>query len=178
MNLLNSLPTQWMGNCTPSEIVQTLRSLILWNHSMISVYLATLLLTYYRCIFWQWALFYFTFFCLFIWWDWGLNSGFHACKAGSPVLKPHLQSILLWLFWRWALENYFPGLASNWDPLISASQVLRIIGWVTGPQLRCGFYWLNSEACFTIYNIGFKINNGFYFLNLAMNFNETGSNKN
>jgi hypothetical protein len=23
---------------------------------------------------------------------------------------------LLWLFWRWSLENYFPRLASNQDP--------------------------------------------------------------
>jgi hypothetical protein len=29
---------------------------------------------------------------------------------------PHLQSILLWLFWRWDLVNYLPRLASNRDP--------------------------------------------------------------
>jgi hypothetical protein len=28
----------------------------------------------------------------------------------------HLQSILLGLFWKWGLEKYFPGLASNLDP--------------------------------------------------------------
>jgi hypothetical protein len=37
---------------------------------------------------------------LFFWWDWGLNSGLHACKGGTLLLEPHLQSILLWLFWR------------------------------------------------------------------------------
>jgi hypothetical protein len=35
-------------------------------------------------------------------------------KQCSP-LKPHLQSIVLWLFWRWGLKNYFLGLASNLD---------------------------------------------------------------
>jgi hypothetical protein len=37
---------------------------------------------------------------------------------------------LPWLFWRWGLLNYLPGLASNCDPpnLISASQVCRITG--------------------------------------------------
>jgi hypothetical protein len=27
----------------------------------------------------------------------------------------NLQSTLLWLFWRWGLENYLPGLALNLD---------------------------------------------------------------
>jgi hypothetical protein len=31
--------------------------------------------------------------------NFGLNSGLHACKAGTVPLEPHLQSILLWLFW-------------------------------------------------------------------------------
>jgi hypothetical protein len=30
----------------------------------------------------------------------GLNSGLHTCKAGTVPLKPHLHSVLLWLFWR------------------------------------------------------------------------------
>jgi hypothetical protein len=29
-----------------------------------------------------------------------LNSGLKACKASALLLEPHLQSILLWLFWR------------------------------------------------------------------------------
>jgi hypothetical protein len=57
------------------------------------------------------------------WWDWGLNSWLHACKA--LLLEPHLESILLWLFWRWSLVNYLPGLALNLDLPISASQVSR-----------------------------------------------------
>jgi hypothetical protein len=28
----------------------------------------------------------------FFWWDWGLNLGFDACKAGTVPLEPHLQS--------------------------------------------------------------------------------------
>jgi hypothetical protein len=35
---------------------------------------------------------------LLSWWDWGLNSGLHTCKAGALLLQPHLQFILLWLF--------------------------------------------------------------------------------
>jgi hypothetical protein len=40
---------------------------------------------------------------------------------------------LLWLFWRWGLKSYLPGLASNHDPQtmilpISVSQVARITG--------------------------------------------------
>jgi hypothetical protein len=41
------------------------------------------------------------------WWDWGLNSRLCTYKAGILLLKPHLQPILLWLFWKWGLENYF-----------------------------------------------------------------------
>jgi hypothetical protein len=54
-------------------------------------------------------------FCFF-WWDWSLNLGLHTCKASALSLEPHLQSILLWLFWTWGLENYLPRLASNHDP--------------------------------------------------------------
>jgi hypothetical protein len=36
----------------------------------------------------------------FFWWDWSLHSGLQACKAGTLPLEPHLQSTLLWLFWR------------------------------------------------------------------------------
>jgi hypothetical protein len=51
---------------------------------------------------------------LFFLWDWDLNSGLVTYKA-----EPHLQSILLWLFWRWPQTMIFP---------ILASQVARIIG--------------------------------------------------
>jgi hypothetical protein len=46
----------------------------------------------------------------------GLNSGPRACKAGILLLEPHLQSILIWLFWRWNLTNCLSGLASNHSP--------------------------------------------------------------
>jgi hypothetical protein len=31
-------------------------------------------------------------------------------------LEPYLQFILLWLFWRWGLENYFSGLTLKFNP--------------------------------------------------------------
>jgi hypothetical protein len=44
-----------------------------------------------------------TLFFFFFGGTWGLNSGLHAykagtCKAGTLLLEPHLQSILVWLF--------------------------------------------------------------------------------
>jgi hypothetical protein len=43
-----------------------------------------------------------------------------ACKAGILLLEPHLQSILLWLFWKWSLVNCFSRLSSNLDlPTVS-----------------------------------------------------------
>jgi hypothetical protein len=40
-------------------------------------------------------------------------------EAGALSLEPHLQSTLLWLFWRWgSLLNYFPGLGLNHDPCV------------------------------------------------------------
>jgi hypothetical protein len=50
------------------------------------------------------------------WKDWGLNSWLHSCKAGALQLEPHLQSILLWLFWSFSLMNSLPWLALNHDP--------------------------------------------------------------
>jgi hypothetical protein len=38
-------------------------------------------------------------FCVCVWWGWGLNSELCTCKAGTLLLKPHLQSISLWLLW-------------------------------------------------------------------------------
>jgi hypothetical protein len=48
--------------------------------------------------------------------NWDLNSGLLTCKAGSLPLEPVLQSILLWLFWRWGLENHLSRLTLNHDP--------------------------------------------------------------
>jgi hypothetical protein len=70
-----------------------------------------------------------TFFLFFFEWvDWSLNSGLCTCKAGTLWLESHLQSILLWLFWRWGLENCWPSLASNFNPSVLASQVAGIRG--------------------------------------------------
>jgi hypothetical protein len=30
-----------------------------------------------------------------------LNAGLHTCRGGALPPEPHLQSIMLWLFWRW-----------------------------------------------------------------------------
>jgi hypothetical protein len=70
----------------------------------------------------------FTFFNLFFWWDWCLNSGLWACRAGTLQFEPYLYSILLRLSWRWAFLNYLHRLASYHDPPISASQVSMITG--------------------------------------------------
>jgi hypothetical protein len=34
---------------------------------------------------------------------WAMNSGLHVHKADALPLEPQLQSILLWLFWRWGI---------------------------------------------------------------------------
>jgi hypothetical protein len=34
-----------------------------------------------------------------------LNSGFWTCKAGALLLERYLQSILLWLVWRWGVSQ-------------------------------------------------------------------------
>jgi hypothetical protein len=44
------------------------------------------------------------------------NSGLHAYKAGALQIELCLQPMLLCLFWRWGLMNYFPGLALNYNP--------------------------------------------------------------
>jgi hypothetical protein len=61
-------------------------------------------------------------FCVWQGEDWGLNSGFHACKAGA------IQSILLWLFWTLGLATYLPWLAWNGDTPNLSLQVARITG--------------------------------------------------
>jgi hypothetical protein len=56
-----------------------------------------------------------------------LNSGRCTCKADTTS-SPHLQSILLRLFWRWRLGSHelfaWAGLKTT-IPLISASQITR-----------------------------------------------------
>jgi hypothetical protein len=54
--------------------------------------------------------FIYLFIYLFIyWWDWSLNSGLCTRKAGALPLEPHLQVIVLWLFWRWGPHELFIG---------------------------------------------------------------------
>jgi hypothetical protein len=35
----------------------------------------------------------------FFWWDWGLNSGLHACNVGILPIEPYLQSIFALVIW-------------------------------------------------------------------------------
>jgi hypothetical protein len=44
------------------------------------------------------------------------------------MLELHLQSILLWLFWRWILTDYLPRLALNHDPPDLSLSRVRVIG--------------------------------------------------
>jgi hypothetical protein len=46
----------------------------------------------------------------------GLGFEFHTDKAGALPLEPHLQFILLCLFWRLGLANYLPELTLHLDP--------------------------------------------------------------
>jgi hypothetical protein len=59
----------------------------------------------YMAVFWASHIFQFTFFFFY-------GIGVCTCKAGTLTLKPYLQSILLWLFWRLGLMNYLPRLSS------------------------------------------------------------------
>jgi hypothetical protein len=79
--------------------------------------------------------------CVYVCERLGLNSGLHTFKAEPLLLKPHFQSILLWLFWRWSLVNLFAwaGLELFW------SQPLKFLGlyaWGTGTQ--CCFFLLDE----------------------------------
>jgi 4-amino-4-deoxy-L-arabinose transferase-like glycosyltransferase len=53
---------------------------------------------------------------------------FTLAKAGALPLEPYLQSILLWLFGDGILQIIFLGWFGTMILLISASQVVRIIG--------------------------------------------------
>jgi hypothetical protein len=45
----------------------------------------------------------------------GFELGASHLKSGAVLLEPHLQSILLCIFWRWGLEtpSYLPRVSSN-----------------------------------------------------------------
>jgi hypothetical protein len=63
-------------------------------------------------------------------------------------LEPHIQSILLWLFWRWGFRNYLPGLASSLDPpdlsLLSSYDYRRE---PPGPGFFFPFCWDRVMQC-------------------------------
>jgi cellulose synthase/poly-beta-1,6-N-acetylglucosamine synthase-like glycosyltransferase len=56
----------------------------------------------------------------------GLGTQVRNSKAGALQLEPHLQSILLWLFWRWGSHEL--SAQAGLEPWISASQAARITG--------------------------------------------------
>jgi hypothetical protein len=62
------------------------------------------------------------------WWDWGLNSGLWACKAGALLLEPHLQATSSGHFGDEVLQTICPGWSQTSNLLFSAYQVARIIG--------------------------------------------------
>jgi hypothetical protein len=55
------------------------------------------------------------------WWDWGLNSGLWTCQTGALWCEPYLQSIFLWLFWRWGSFKLFAG--ASLEPQSYGSQL-------------------------------------------------------
>jgi hypothetical protein len=65
----------------------------------------------------------------FFGWGWFWNSGILCtCKASSLLHDPHLQSILLWLFWRWNLETVCLGWPQTLILPISAFQEASMTG--------------------------------------------------
>jgi hypothetical protein len=60
------------------------------------------------------VIFYTIYLTIFFWWDWRLNLGLCASKAGALPLEPHLQSIFaLVIFGDGLFVSYLPGLALN-----------------------------------------------------------------
>jgi hypothetical protein len=48
------------------------------------------------CIDVNFAFIYFMYLFIYLfWWEWGLNSGLHGCKAGVLPLESHLQSVFV-----------------------------------------------------------------------------------
>jgi hypothetical protein len=83
----------------------------------------------------------------FFWWTWGLNSQLCTCKAGALPLEAHLQSILLWLFWRWGKGGCMPPAWDDLEPRSSWSQLPKQLGlqlWSTSTQLW--IYFLNTSS--------------------------------
>jgi hypothetical protein len=54
---------------------------------------------------------------------------FFTYKAGASSIEPHLQFILLWLFWRWGLAKYFPGLVFIFPILSSQVRITGMSHW-------------------------------------------------
>jgi hypothetical protein len=125
----------WMYICTKRLRCRSIHAnSVLWSHSPL------LLLSY--CFF---PSFFFSFFFNTTWqclmylslnaknliWFLLIGLGFDTHSFTSPLpLAPHLQSILLWLFWRWGSHKVFScaGLKLWSPPPISASQE----AWITG----------------------------------------------
>jgi hypothetical protein len=62
---------------------------------------------------------------------------------------------LLWLFQKWSLMYYLPGLASNLDPPISASQIARITGmshWCPAEALHLKYKRTSTKAILMVHS--------------------------
>jgi hypothetical protein len=85
---------------------------------------------------------------LFFWWDWGLDSRVHACKAGTLSLEPQLLSILLWLFWRWGLANFLSQAGLEpWSSWSQSPKWLKLQTWATST-------WLNIYLMLAFWLLG------------------------
>jgi hypothetical protein len=95
-------------------------------HTYIFIYICVYIYIYkFHRYFKSGVSWYFSFFCVC---EMGLDSGLHTCKAGILSLEPHLQYILLMLFWIWGLTKYFPGWPGPMILPISVTHVARITG--------------------------------------------------
>jgi hypothetical protein len=45
-------------------------------------------------------------------WDWGLNLGLHACKAGALLHHYSFCTVFLWLFWDFLPSKWIFGFFS------------------------------------------------------------------
>jgi hypothetical protein len=106
----------------------------------------------------------FFFFLWWVGWDWSLHSGLCTCKASAVPLDshPHLQSILLWLFWRWGCSNYLSQLIlpisafqSSYDyrhePPVPVSPGFFVVVVVVFPNsILC--LWVYLESIFSLHS--------------------------
>jgi hypothetical protein len=73
--------------------------------------------------------FWFEIFLLLFFWEWGLNTGFHACKVGTLPLEQYFQSIFVLIILEKGVSwTVCPGWLQTLTLPVLASQVARITG--------------------------------------------------